>query len=735
MVVKDGILMRMMRIKIFLAFMIPVLAVSNMAQSKQFTLDDLIPGGKTYKVLQPLSLTSAWWGNRLIRIEKDKCSILNQRINWEPLLSLADIKDAIKAQGLEEPKGLTLLSARFPNGDKTELVMIGSNYLFSYDWKLKRILRWQVYDEAISYQDFSNMGGSIAYNQNNDLFVDEYLSQKGQVKHHRISSDGGVNLVYGQSVHRNEFGINKGTFWSPDGRSLCFYQMDQSMVADYPLVDISTRIATLQPIKYPMAGETSHKVSIGVYNTLTRQTVWLQTGDNTDQYYTGITWSPDSKKIFLYHLNRDQNRCELQQFNAETGVSEGVIYEEYHQKYVEPQHGLAFLPWDSDKFIYWSQKTGYDNLYLYSLKEKRTLRNLTAGHDGVVLELLGFNAKTKSIIVNTTWTSPIQHNFYRVSVESGKAQPLGSAKGIHSGKLSADGSLLIDTWTSHEVPRQVDYINTATGKSVTLLVSYDQWNGYDVPEISCGMVKAADGHTDLYYRLIKPTHFDPNKKYPAVVYVYGGPHTRLVTDSWGYGYRGWEIYMAQLGYVVFVLDGRGSSERGRDFENVTFRHLGREEMKDQMQGVRLLSTLPYVDSNRLGVHGWSYGGFMTTNLMLTYPEVFKVGVAGGPVIDWSLYEVMYGERYMDTPQTNPDGYKENNLCLRAGDLKGRLLIIFGYNDPVCVPQHTLSFIRACETAGTHPDLLTYPGDEHNMQGADRIHLHEHITRYFEDHLK
>jgi dipeptidyl-peptidase-4 len=241
--------------------------------------------------------------------------------------------------------------------------------------------------------------------------------------------------------------------------------------------------------------------------------------------------------------------------------------------------------------------------------------------------------------------------------------------------------------------------------------------------------------TDLYYRMVLPADFDETKKYPTVVYVYGGPHAHLVDASWHWSSRGWETYMAQKGYITFILDGRGSEWRGRDFEQATFRKLGTEECKDQYQGVEYLTSLPYVDKDRIGVHGWSFGGFMTTNLMLTYPEVFKVGVAGGPVIDWNYYEVMYGERYMDTPQTNPEGYNSSNLRLRAGNLKGRLQLIIGYNDPVCVPQHTLSFIRACIDAGTQCDYFLYPGGQHNMYGTEAVHLHERITRYFEDFLK
>ena len=249
-----------------------------------------------------------------------------------------------------------------------------------------------------------------------------------------------------------------------------------------------------------------------------------------------------------------------------------------------------------------------------------------------------------------------------------------------------------------------------------------------------GPIKAADGVTDLYYRLIKPADFDPNKKYPTIVYVYGGPHAQMVTGGWQNGARGWDIYMANKGYIMFSLDNRGSDNRGLEFENATFRHLGIEEGKDQVKGVEFLKSLPYVDGNRIGVHGWSFGGHMTTALLLRYPEIFKVGVAGGPVIDWGYYEIMYGERYIDTPQSNPEGYKECNLKNLAGNLKGHLLLIHDDHDDTCVPQHTLSFIKACVDARTYPDLFIYPTHKHNVKGRDRVHLHEKITRYFEEYL-
>ena len=615
------------------------------------------------------------------------------------------------------------------------------------DLNKKEIVWNQPIAPKAANQDWNEESRSLAYTIDNNLFVTTADGKTVQVTNEP------EGIVCGQSVHRNEFGISKGTFWSPKGNLLAFYRMDQSMVTDYPQVNTSTRIATLEPDKYPMAGMISHKVTVGVYNPSTQKTIYLKAGDPTDRYFTNISWSPDEKTIYVIELNRDQNHSKLVRYNAETGDRMEIFYEEEHPSYVEPQHTLTFLPWDNDKFIYQSQRDGFNHLYLFDIGVKfdssetqktatgskytqdAQVKQLTQG-EWLVQGILGFNEKTKEVIIMSTEVSPLQSNAYAVNVNTGKRRLIGNKDGMHSVQLSGSGKYVIDNYTSFTIPRNIEIVPTSgKGKSINLLTATNPMEAYNMPEITVGTIKAADGKTDLYYRLIKPVNFDPNKKYPAVIYVYGGPHAQMIHNTRNYDARGWDIYMAQLGYVMLTVDNRGSDNRGLEFENCTFRQLGTEEMKDQVKGVDFLKSLGYVDDNRIGVHGWSFGGFMTTNLMLTYNDIFKVGVAGGPVIDWAYYEIMYGERYMDTPQSNPKGYKKANLKLRAGDLKGRLEIIIGANDPTCVPQHSITFLRACIDAGTQPDFFMYPGDGHNMFGRDRVHLYERITRYFEDHLK
>jgi dipeptidyl-peptidase-4 len=667
-----------------------------------------------------------WWGDELIRTDVEECYLVDKKTGKETkLFTLDEVNRWLKSDDMFHVRALS--SASFPYPDQP-LVALGNKKSFLLlNFKTHEVV-WQ---DSISGQianDWNEVSKATAYVKGHQLYV---ADAKGT--EHQLTTDGSREIVYGQSVHRNEFGIQKGTFWSPDGMRLAFYRMDQSMVADYPQVDIFPREATYEPDKYPMAGMTSHEVTIGVYDLNIDKTVYLKAGDPKDRYFTNIAWSTDAKTIYLFELNRDQNDCRLVSYDAQTGNKLAEIYRETSEKYVEPLHPIQFLPWDDSKFIMQSQRDGYNHIYLYNTNGQ-LLKQLTSG-PWVVLNVLGFNAKQKSIIIEANKYHPLHRQLYSVNIRSGKMTQLTSDDGVHHGELSVSGSFVIDRHSAPTQPFNLNVLPVDGRKGTRLLTAEDPWKDYVQPIFECGSIKAADGTTDLFYRMVKPHDFDITKKYPTVVYVYGGPHAHNVEAAWHWYSRSWETYMAQKGYIVFILDNRGSENRGRDFEQATFRQLGQIEMQDQMKGVEYLKTLPFIDMQRLGVHGWSFGGFMTISLMLNYPDVFKVGVAGGPVIDWKWYEVMYGERYMDTPETNPEGYAKISLLDKAKNLKGKLQIITGYNDNTVVPQHCLSFLDACVKAGTQPDFFAYPGEEHNMRGHASVHLHERITQYFEDFLK
>lgn len=722
--------------KTALGALVALLTLPLMAQKKLFTINDLIPGGSTYyQASVPENKYLTWWGDECIEQDTEECRLINKEEGSATTLITLEQLNAILKEANCKPFH-HFYYTEFPYANLPIIRIINGNEHTLIDWKKNQVVWHATLDPKASHEDWNKDSRSLAYTIDHNLFV---LTADG--KTHTISTDGSIDLIYGESVHRDEFGISKGTFWSPNGTLLAFYKMDQSMVSKYPQVNITlpgqategdSRCATTSPDPYPMTGETSHKVYVGIFNPLTDKTIYLNTGDPTDRYFTNIAWSPDNKKLYLIELNRDQNFGSLDEYDATTGEKLRTLFTESNDKYFEPLHPIQFLPWDDTKFIYQTRKDGYNHIYLYNV-EGKCLKQLTKG-SFEVFDMLGFNKSKKTILYTSNEQNPLQQNVYRVDMK-GKRTILGDATGWHNATLSESGNYGIDNYSSPQIARHIDIVSTTSNNAVNLLSAADPWANYQVPEIKVGTLKAADGVTDLYYRLILPTDFDPNKKYPAVIYVYGGPHAHNIDTSRRWATRGWDIWMAQQGYVMFCLDNRGSEHRGLAFEQATFRQLGVEEMKDQMKGVEYLKSLPYVDGERLGVHGWSYGGYMTTSLMTTYPDVFKVGVAGGPVIDWHFYEVMYGERYMDTPQTNPEGYENTSLLNKAKNLRGRLLIIYGGNDPICVPQHTLSFMRACIDADTYPDLFTYPGDGHNMMGTDRVHLHNTITRYFDDHLK
>ncbi len=562
------------------------------------------------------------------------------------------------------------------------------------------------------------------------------VSPNGMKKPIAISENG--NITYGQSVSRNEFGIMDGVFWAPDSSKVAFYRKDESRVTSFPLLDITTRTGSLKEIKYPMAGMESENVQLGIYDISEGKTVYADVDDfGYDRYLTNIAWSPDASKIFIQVLDRSQKHLRLNMYCSATGEYVKTILTEDNDKYIEPQNPIWFL--NNDLFIYRTDnRDGYRNLYLCDLEGG--VRRLTAVDADV--EYLGCDGRY--VYYTSAEVSPVDNHLFRMEIRNlkkglekvrfGKAQRMTHEPGWHNISMSPDCRHYIDSYSSLRVPRIVN-VWGVDGKLVcNLLDAEDPTLDYAYTEIVLGTVKSADGLYDNWYRLIRPKDFDPSKKYPVIVYVYGGPHSQMVQNTFMAQLRRWEMYMAQRGYLVYVQDNRGTQNRGAAFEKAIHGQCGQAEMADQMEGVKMLMDLPYVDRERIGVHGWSYGGFMTISLITNYPDIFKVAVAGGPVIDWKWYEVMYGERYMDNPAVNPEGYAKTSLINKAKDLKGKLLICQGAIDPVVVWEHSLSFIRECIKNNVQVDYFPYPCAEHNVIGKDRVHLHNKISMYFEDYL-
>ena len=572
---------------------------------------------------------------------------------------------------------------------------------------------------------------ALAYTVGKSLW---YIDQR---KHKYLIAQSESNeITYGQTVSRNEFGISGGIFWAPDGRSIAFYRKDESLVTDFPLLDITTRTGSLKNIKYPMNGMSSENVRVGVYNLAENSTVYLQADDfGYDQYLTNVTWSPDCRHILIQVLDRTQKHMRLNMYRASDGRFEKTILTEDNDKWVEPQDPLHWFGF-TGKFIYRTDnRDGFKSLYLCD-----TLGNVDR-ITKVAADVQFVAENGEKVFYTSAEVSPVENHLFSVEVnvsrkgvKVGTPERLTSDEGWHNVRVNADGSWFIDSYSSFNVPGVVKVSSTDGKVSRTLFTAGDPLKDYATGEMTLGTVKSADGKYDNWYRLYLPVNFDPSKKYPVILYVYGGPHSQLVNDSWLGQIRLWEMYMAQRGYIVYVQDNRGTENRGAEYEKAIHDYCGQAEMGDQVAGLSELMTLPYVDKDRIGVHGWSYGGFMTISLMTTYPEIFKVGVAGGPVIDWKWYEVMYGERYMDTQESNPDGFAATSLINKAKDLKGKLLICQGAIDNTVVWEHSLSFVRECIKNQVQVDYFPYPCAEHNVFGRDRIHLMDKVTLYFSDYL-
>ena len=597
-------------------------------------------------------------------------------------------------------------------------------YLFNTKRGRKPVL-YLDYDIKAANKDYNFKRNLLAYTIENDLFISS-IDTNLQVN--KFEKD----IVFGKPVHRYEFGIYKGTFWSPNGNKLAFYKNSQKKVDTYPLLISSDTTSKIKHIKYPMAGDSSEYVEVGIFDVNKNKTIYLETYSESDYYLTNICWGPSEKYIYVAVLNRDQNHLKLNKYDANSGLFLKTLIEEKDDKYVHPLHPIIFL--DNEKFLWRSEKDGFDQLYLYNKKGK-LIKKVTNG-DLAVKEYLGF--KNNIIYFSAFSEDGLDVHLYSFSLDekNKKAQKKISSKfpGFHKFKMSPSGNLFIDEFSNLKLPRIIQIINSEGDEVYKLLESKNPLNEYKIGLTELVKIPT-DNNIFLNSRIIKPYDFDENKKYPVLIYIYNGPQIQLITNSWLANSPLWMYYLANKDYIIFTVDGRGSENRGKEFEQVIFKNLGEFEMKDQIVGYNFLKSLDYVDSNRIALHGWSYGGFMTANLLLTYPEFFTCGVAGGPVMDWSLYEVMYTERYMQTPYKNHEGFKQTNLNNKVESLNSKLLIIHGLLDDVVVIQHSLKFIENCIEKNIPIDFFIYPNHAHNVRGKDRLHLIQKVINYIIENNK
>lgn len=700
--------------------------VAIKAQTSSFTLETAMLGGiKTF----PANIAQLNWipGTHQFAYVKESDGdyrlLVGEvgKLDRSTILSLKDFNATLKAAGLNEYPRFPALTYTGPKTFKFE----AGAALYQYDCATKALTKLVAWDEAAANLDITEQG-SVAYTKGANLYVS--LPGKENIA---VTQETGTTVRNGEAAHRFEFGISKGTFWSPDGKQLAFYRMDESMVTDYPIIDLKVFPAKTENVKYPFAGAKSHQVTLGVFNTATNKTTFLETGGDPEHYLTNITWSADGKEIWVAELNRDQNDMALNRYDATTGKRISNVIQEKDDKYVEPKHGPIWLPANPGEFLWLSQRDGYNHLYHYRL-DGILIGQLTKG-EWIVTDFLGLDPKGKTAYIETTQMNATERHIYALDLKKKTLTLLTPGKGTHTANVHPSGSHLLDSWSAVETPRTIRVMDAKGVAVQELLKAEDPNKAYNLPQPVLSKIKAADGKTDLWSRTFLPSNFDPAKKYPVLIYVYNGPSVQLITDTYMAASGLWMPWLATQGYIVFTVDGRGSTNRGRDFEQASFRKLGDVELEDQMAGVAHLKSLPYVDAKRIAVHGWSYGGFMTCTMLTRTGDTFRAGVAGGPVIDWKMYEVMYTERYMDTPEQNQEGYDNSNVMNHITGLESDLLVIHGTADDVVVWQQSLELVEEAITKGVQLDYFMYPNHPHNVRGKDRLHLMQKVLDYIMEH--
>ncbi|MBI5851408.1 MAG: S9 family peptidase [Planctomycetes bacterium] len=557
----------------------------------------------------------------------------------------------------------------------------------------------------------------------------------------RVTWDGkDQELEYGGAAHRAEFGIHGGLFWDRDGNQLAFYREDMKEIAPYPYADYRGLDVAPRHGRYPMAGRTHSRVQVGIFDRRDGSLRWLMRDGDPDVYWTNVTWAPDGKSICVALVTRDQQRCDLVEFDAATGSPLRTLLTETDEQWVEPEHGPIFLP-DGTGFLWFSARNGHRQLWRHARDGAPQWRETEGNFD--FREFLGFT--DDGAFAHAMASGPNPRENHLVQIRLGRPQPMIAlnalpkqtiltqwARGWHECEAREDG-VVIDRWSNLQSPGMVSLLTPGGGRWI-VGAAPDPLVRYQIGRSEFFTVETADGAM-LHGHAILPPFPDRLRKSPVLLYVYGGPKAQLVRDVWGGGASLWLQYMASRGYVVLRCDGRGSPWRGIEFEQEVHRHLGEIEVFDQLSALdTALKLFPFADKDRVGVHGWSYGGYMTLRLMTLAPQQFVCGVAGAPVTDWRQYETGYTERYMDLPAENEDGYEASSVLPFAENLRGRLLLVQGTDDRTVMWSQSMAFLQRCVEHGKRVDFLPYPMQQHGLGGAARRHFLERMTSWFEELL-
>jgi dipeptidyl-peptidase-4 len=600
---------------------------------------------------------------------------------------------------------------------------------YVYDLATERLTPLSTTPGWQQFAKWSPAGDRIAFVRDNDLWVVDLATMTER----RLTSDGSDVIINGTFdwVYEEELGLQDGFRWSPDGRRIAFWRLDQSPIRTFYLINDSTLYPELFPIRYPKAGEANSKVQVGVIELASGKTTWMDIGADDDIYIARMDWAEGPNELMLQRLNRLQNRLEVLLAEVNTGATR-VLFPETDRAWVDVDDDFMWVN-GGRQFLWTSERDGFNHLYLYD-RSGRLVRQLTRG-DFDVTALDGVDEERGWVYFTAARPSPTQQQLFRVRLSGRGMERVSEAPGSHHVSLSPDSRYYIDQHSQAGVP-PTTALFTAEGDRLRVLASNEavqrklQALGAKEPEFF--QFTTSDG-VALNGYMIKPPNFDPSKKYPVLMYVYGGPGSQTVTDAWGGSRYLWHQVLAQKGYIVASVDNRGTGSRGRDFEKVTYLNLGKWEVHDQMEAARYLGSLPYVDEDRIGIWGWSYGGYLTALTLFQAGDLFKAGISVAPVTAWNLYDTIYTERFMQTPQLNPEGYRTSAPTAYADRLESEFLLIHGTGDDNVHFQNAVQLVSALQRAGKQFDFMLYPNQTHSISDAQG-HLFQLMTDWVVEHL-
>ena len=644
------------------------------------------------------------------------------------------------------------------NINSGEEIKIG-NYSFSGDesqlliqtdiegvWRRSRLAVYYVYnlaskqldkvnqdDVKIGNAEFSPDGSKVAYTKENNLYIfdiDNYSTKQ-------ITFDGDKNKIINGStdwVYEEEFSFAKAWFWSPHGNSIAYYRFDESRVKEFSFPTYGGLYPELVTYKYPKAGEQNAVVTIGVYNLETGETKWMNIGDTDDQYIVRINWTNKNDKLAIRRMNRLQNKQDLMIADVENGSTK-IIKTEVSDTWIDENDDLTFLG-DNEEFIYVSEESGYNHIYLYNFDGKRA-RQITKG-DWNVTRVNGIDEEREVIYFTASKESPLERHLYRVNFNGKSLKKLTEESGSHAVNMNGDFTYYLDYFSSDSSPLKVT-LHNRKGEEVRVLEDnadlQNRMKEYNLPEKEFFTVDLHDT-LSLNAWMIKPPNFDSNKKYPVLMYVYGGPGSQTVMNRFETGQRPmWHNYLASRGYIIVSVDNRGTGARSAEFKKIIYKNLGKYEVADQIAAAEKISKFKYIDADRIGIWGWSYGGYMSSLALARGNDVFDLAIAVAPVTSWRYYDTIYTERYMQTPQLNPEGYNEGAPLNHAEKIKGDYLLVHGTADDNVHFQNAVEMAAALQNNGIAFESMYYPDKAHGIGGgATRKHLYEMLSSFIFENL-